>query len=156
MTDLKTLTDNELATLLDDARAEYQRRQTLQTALAEVPALQTAYLDSTGRGMGEPYKPPTSYLDAYPKGWTVTHDGTEWVALRDGAIGVPGMSSDWREVLEEGQIPEWTKPNSYLDAWEPGAVVTHEGRTWRNDYTAGNSWEPGTPHSQWTDITDEH
>lgn len=141
MIDLKTLTDDALATLLDDARAEYQRRQTLQTALQEEPALQAAYLDSVGRGMGEPYVPPTGAHDAYPLGWKVMHNGKTWESLVPSNVWEPGMSG-WREVVEEGGVPMWVQPTGAHDAYKAGDVTAHKGSIWISDIN-GNVWEPG-------------
>ena len=152
MIDVTQLDDDALTALLDAARAEYQKRWDLRQAYAAAPGLQVGYLESIGRGPGQPWQPVTGYENAYPKDYLVTHDGKEWTATRDGATGEPGKSGDWREVTPEGVIPAWAAPHGYEDAYDPGAIVTHDGHVWRNDHNAGNAWEPGTTGSQWTDL----
>ena len=151
MFDVTTLTDGELAALLDAARAEHFRRRDLANAVEAFPEMREAYLDSIGRGQGEAWQEVTGYENAYPEGWTVTHNGSEWVSLINGNTLEPGVSG-WREVLPENVLAEWQAPAGYQDAYEPGAIVTHQGHVWRNDHTAGNAWEPGTTGSQWADL----
>lgn len=42
-----------------------------------------------------------------------------------------------------GQVTAWVQPTGAQDAYEAGAVVTHNGQTWDNTHGDGNVWEPG-------------
>ena len=46
----------------------------------------------------------------------------------------------------------WVRPSGAVDAYPTGAVVTHEGSTWRN-LTPANVWEPG--ESGWREVPAE-
>lgn len=146
---IQTLSDTELADLLDRCRDEYQRRQTITSALRDAPELAVAYLESVGRSMGEPYQPPTSYLDAYPKDWEVLHDNKLWVALRDGATGIPGESPDWQQVATEGEILPWEQRYAGNE-YRAGDKVVHNGHVWEAERVTAH--EPGVPHSGWVDL----
>lgn len=220
--DLKTLTDEELLILVDQANKEYETRRVRVDAAAQMRALGIQYLQASGVEAGDEYVTPTGYYDAYPKGWKVRHNDAIWESLRDGAIGVPGESPDWRQIPEDGETLDWVQPHAggeYLlgdkvrfdgyiweneleangfiptaphSGWkivstieehdnpepepepdpEPetpgieytpwvqpsagteyaiGAIVSHNGHLWENTYDR-NGWEPGQPHSQWTDL----
>ena len=157
MLDVTLMSDDDLQALLDQARAEYQKRWDLRQAYAAAPGLQTGYLESIGRGPGQPWQPVTGYQNAYPLGYLVTHDGKEWTATRDGATGTPGESPDWQQVpgtdpeTGETEILPWVQPHAGSE-YEPGALVTYGGHVWRNDHTGPNGWEPGTTGAQWTDL----
>lgn len=151
MIDVASLSDDELAAVLDLARAEYQRRRDLTAALDTTPGLIEALLSATGRENGANYVPPTGYHDAYPKGWEVSDDGAEWIATRDGARGVPGEGFDWVRKTPKNGIPIWAPVQAGSER-AVGVIVSHKGRLHRNDHTGPNGWEPGTTGSQWTDI----
>jgi len=38
----------------------------------------------------------------------------------------------------------WAPWDGISDKYQPGAVVTHNGKTWQSTYTGQNVWEPGT------------
>lgn len=154
MTDVAGMSDQDLAWLLDAARQEYQRRSDLVSALGSTPGLVDALLTSTGREPGAEYVAPTGAHDAYPLGWVVTHEGVEYEATRDGAVGVPGDSVDWRRIAAENEVLPWVQPMAGQE-YPVGAIVTHQGKTWRNDHVGPNGWEPGQPGSQWTEIEGE-
>ena len=151
MIEVASLSDEDLAALLDAARAEYQRRRDLTSAIGSTPGLIDAYLTSTGREMGEEYVPPTGYHDAYPRGWDVRNGGDVWTATRDGARGIPGESVDWVRKTPKNEIPTWVPVQAGME-YAVGAIVSHKGRLYRNDHTGPNGWKPGTTGSQWTDI----
>ena len=46
----------------------------------------------------------------------------------------------------------WERPTSAVDAYPTDAVVTHNGKTWRN-LTPANVWEPG--ESGWREISED-
>ena len=149
--DFTTLTDAEVYELLDAAYAESQRRAALRAAPAAIEEAVAAWREAAGRQDGDDYVEPTGYHDAYPLDAIVTRDGRRWRATRAGATSVPGGSPDWREIAEEGQILPWVQPHAG-SKYPDGAVVTHQGRTWRNDLGRPNGWRPGQPGASWTDI----
>lgn len=153
--DWESLTVQQLAEVLNLARVEQHRRQTIAGAVDAVPEIRDAILAAEGQESGGPFVPPTGAHNAYPIGWIVTFNSIEWEATRDGAHGVPGESGDWRQVAGEGEILEWVAPTGAHNAYEPGSLVVHNGHVWRNEHTGGNAWEPGTPHSQWADLGPE-
>ena len=67
MIEVALLSDEDLATLLDEARLEYQRRRDLTSAIDSTPGLIEALLTTTGREPGAEYVPPTGAHDAYPQ-----------------------------------------------------------------------------------------
>ena len=148
--DVKALSDDDLAAVLDAARAEWQRRRDLGAALDTTPGLIEAYLDSTGRANGEPWVQPTGYHDAYPEGWEVTWDDRLWVSLTPGNIETPGVSG-WREVPTDGGVPAWVQPVGYHDAYKTGDKVAYEDHVWESTADS-NVWEPGSPGSPWSDL----
>lgn len=149
---VQDLTDAQIVEQINALRVEQDRRATLLQALQGEPALMAAYQESLGRVDGAQWQKPTGYHNAYMKGQVVTWEGQEWEARRDGAIEMPGMSDDWRLIQPPGVIPEWVQPSGYLGAYDPGAIVQHNGHVWRNDHNAGNAWEPGTTGAQWADL----
>ena len=139
--DVKGLSDDDLAAVLDMARAEWQRRRDLANALGSTPGLIEALLESTGRANGEPWLPPTGYHDAYSEGWEVLWDDRLWVSTVDGNVWEPGVSG-WREVPADGGVPAWQQPTGAHDAYNKGDQVSHNGVTWTSDIDS-NTWEPG-------------
>lgn len=51
----------------------------------------------------------------------------------------------------------WVQPAGAHDSYPPEAIVTDQGRIWRNDLGIFNSFKPeaGNVHTKWTDVTDE-
>lgn len=98
MTDLKTLTDEQIGQLRADVTAEFDRRRALAAAAAAVTKANLDYLAAEGTKDGDPWRQPTGSHDTYPAGWRVSHGDREWEAVRSGAMGTPGQSPDWREV----------------------------------------------------------
>ena len=149
--DFTDMTDAQVDELLDAAYAESQRRAALRAAPAAIEEAVAAWREAAGRQDGDDYVEPTGYHDAYPRDAIVTRDGRRWRSTRGGATGVPGGSPDWREIAEEGQILPWVQPHAG-SKYPVGAIVTHQGRTWRNDLGRPNGWRPGQTGASWTDI----
>ena len=144
--DYTQLTDSELQEIFHAATEETSRRNLITAALTREPILQTGYLTALGRANGEEYVPPTGAHDAYPKDWTVTHDGKTWVSLVAANTWEPGVSG-WREVIEEGGVPMCVQPTGAHDAYKKGDQVAHNGDTWTSTIDA-NTWEPSA--NGWT------
>ena len=149
--DFTNMSDAAVDALLDAAYAESQRRAVLRAAPAAIEEAVAAWREAAGRQDGDDYVEPTGYHDAYPLDAIVACGGNRWRSTRGGATGVPGGSPDWREIAEEGQILPWDEPHAG-SKYPAGAVVTHNGRTWRNDLGRPNGWRPGQPGAFWTDI----
>lgn len=63
-----------------------------------------------------------------------------------------GIAAAWRRRhggigSPEDPVP-WVMPEGSHDVWPAGSWVTHDGVTYTTQHHA-NSWEPGTPNSQW-------
>lgn len=102
---------------------------------------------------GQPFVPPTGYQDAYPLGATVTYAGTTYKATQDGAWTQPDLpNSGWVEVAAEPGQPVAWQPRHAGEEDAPGALVTYQGHTWRNDSGKPNGHQPGTTGSGWTDL----
>ena len=141
MIEVALLSDEDLATLLDEARLEYQRRRDLTSAIGSTPGLIEALLTTTGREPGAEWVQPLGAFDAYSEGWEVTHNGKTWVSLAAANVWEPGETG-WREVVEEGGVPMWVQPTGAHDAYKKGDQVSHDGDTWTSTVD-GNVWEPG-------------
>ena len=141
MIDVVPLSDDDLAALLDAARAEYQRRRDLTSAIDSTPGLIEALLTTTGREPGAEWVQPLGAFEAYSEGWEVTHDGKTWVSLIAANVWVPGETG-WREIPSEGNIPDWVQPTGAHDAYKQGDQVTHKDGVWTSDGDS-NIWEPG-------------
>lgn len=87
---------------------------------------------------------PTGAHNAYAKGATVTYAGKAWKSLIDANVHAPGISG-WRESWGQTQAgyPAWVAPSGAHDAYPLNAMVTHNGKTWKNTGSSANVWEPG-------------
>lgn len=79
-----------------------------------------------------------------PKGAVVSHGGRAWVNLTPANVWEPGVSG-WRESWGQTQAgyPAWVQPTGAHDAYPLNAIVTHNGKTWKNTGSSANVWEPG-------------
>ena len=143
-------TDQELEQYRKAIVAEQARRDTLATAEKQAAELNTAYLAAAGFEPGQGWKQPTSAVDAYPKDWTVQHDGKTWVSLTPANVWEPGVSG-WREVAEEGATPEWVQPTGAHDAYQTGDHVMFEGAEYKS-LIDGNVWSPTAYPQGWEKI----
>lgn len=134
------LTDAELDTLALQVDAEQNRRR----LTGRVHEINIAALIQADIHRGEPWRQPTSAVDAYPSGWTLVHDSKQWVNLIDGNVWEPGVTG-WRE-LTEGEPPEWVQPLGSHDAYDEGARVVHDGSVYVS-LVPWNVWPPTT--AQW-------
>lgn len=156
--DLDSLTDEELAGLIEDAKTLLARRQSraavdrqvadvLRTArdegVTETPAAWAAWVQ------------PTSAVDAYLKGDVVEHDGKTWVALIDYAVHEPGVAG-WREQPGEDEdgtptVPDYLPPTGAHDAYMGGDRVMFEGEVY--EAVMDNvSWSPSEHPPAWRKV----
>lgn len=156
--DFTDMTDEQLYELIEAAQTELGKRQTRDMFDAQIAEVVKTARGSVipDRGKGEPWEPVTSYENVYFKGDIVTHNKKTWESNIDNNAGEPGQSG-WRELVEDNDdgtpnYPVWHHNGGYEDNWAPGSIVWYpeEGdELYKNVHTAGNAWEPGTPHSQW-------
>src|SRR5699024_970015 len=105
--DIGSVSDAELHQLKRMIDGELSRRETLATAEKRAADLNAEFLAAAGVTDGDVWLQPTSAVDAYPKDWTVSHDGKRWVSLIAANFWEPGISG-WRKVVEEDSgAPEW-------------------------------------------------
>ena len=143
--------DQELEQYRKAIVAEQSRRQTLATAGKQMDAIARDVLAAQGITDGDEWVQPTDATNAYPKGWTVTHDGKTWVSLTPANVWEPGVSG-WREVVEEGSgAPEWVQPTGAHDAYQTGDTVTFEGQEYKS-LIDGNVWSPAGWPQGWQAI----
>ena len=148
---LNDLSDDDLDRLRVNVLVEQERRQTLANAPAQADELARRYRSATGAKDGDPWVQPEGAHDAYPEGWTVSHDGKTWVSLIPANVWAPGTSG-WREVTEEGGAPaEWVQPSGGHDAYQKGDRVTFEGEVWES-VIDGNVWSPADHPEGWEKI----
>ena len=150
MIDLTGYTAAELAVIIRDATAAYER----QTALEHVPEtmreLADDYAAAIGRVDGDPWQAPQGAHDSYREGATVTHGGKTWVSLTDWNAHAPGVSG-WREVTEGDAPAAWVQPTGAHDAYQTGDVVSFEGRVYRSTID-GNVWSPSAYPRGWEKV----
>lgn len=56
------------------------------------------------------------------------------------------LESGGEESPEAGDAPAyeaWQPWDGISDKYQPGAIVTHSGKTWQSIYSGQNVWEPG-------------
>lgn len=139
MQDLTTLTDGELEEFRSAIVAEQTRRFTIEHVPDQMDKLVRDMLAASGVEPGSEWVQPTDATNAYPKDWTVTHDGKTWVSLTPANVWEPPTS--WREVVEEGETPEWVQPTGATDAYNKGDRVMFEGAEYVS-LIDGNTWSP--------------
>src|SRR5699024_4507069 len=113
--DIRDATDAELRQLKRMIDKELARRETFAKAVRQMDAIARDVLAAQGITDGDEWVQPTDATNAYPKDWTVTHDGKTWVSLTPANVWQPPTA--WREVVEEGSgAPEWVQPTGAHDA----------------------------------------
>src|SRR5690625_4327408 len=149
--DIADASDAELHQLKRMIDGELSRRETLATAEKRAADLNAEFLAAAGVTDGDVWRQPTSAVDAYPKDWTVQHDGKTWVSLTPANVWQPPTA--WREVVEEGSgAPEWVQPTGAHDAYQTGDTVTFEGQEYVS-LIDGNTWSPTAYPQGWEKIT---
>ena len=150
MVALTEVPDAELEQYRRAIVAEQNRRETLANAGRAMDDIARSVLAAQGQVVGGVWVQPTDATNAYPKGWTVTHDGKEWVSLTPANVWEPGVSG-WREVVEEGAAPEWVQPAGAHDAYQTGDHVMFEGAEYVS-LIDGNTWSPTAYPQGWEKI----
>lgn len=57
---------------------------------------------------------------------------------------------------EDSGIAAWKPWDGISEAYQPGAMVTHKGKTWVSVFSGQNVWEPGTvDETFWTEYKEE-
>ena len=149
--DIRDATDAELRQLKRMIDQELARRETLATAGRQMDAIARDVLAAQGITDGDEWVQPTDATNAYPKDWTVTHDGKTWVSLTPANVWQPPTA--WREVVEEGSgAPEWVQPTGAHDAYQTGDTVTFEGQEYVS-LIDGNTWSPTDYPQGWEKTT---
>lgn len=141
-------TDRELEKYRQAIVKEQERRRTLAQVPDQMDKLVRDMLAAAGQVEGGEWVQPTGATDAYPKDWTVTHDGKTWVSLTPACVWEPGVSG-WREIVEEGAgVPEWVAPTGAHDAYQTGDNVMFEGQEYVS-LIDGNTWSPAAYPQGW-------
>ena len=149
--DIADASDAELHQLKRMIDTELSRRETLANAGRAMDDIARSVLAAQGQAEGGEWVQPTDATNAYPKDWTVTHDGKTWVSLTPANVWPPGVSG-WREVVEEGAAPEWVQPTGAHDAYQTGDHVMFEGAEYVS-LIDGNTWSPTAYPQGWEKIT---
>lgn len=103
------------------------------------------------REAGLEYQPyPTFIKTTYDMGEKVNHNGTSWESFAQGNITEPGaVDSQWTELPEVGEYPDWVMPKSYQSGEKVVAVVNYKPGVWvsliDDNYgvpgDSGDNWE---------------
>lgn len=148
--DFTAYTAAELAVIVRDATAAYERRLTLESSQERMEEIAADYAAALGRSDGDPWQAPQGAHDSYCEGATVTHDGKTWVSLIDWNAHAPGVSG-WREVTEGDAPAAWVRPTGAHDAYQTGDVVSFVGRVYRSTID-GNVWSPSAYPRGWEKV----
>lgn len=148
MTDLTLLTEAEFTELYDAVAAETRRRNRIRDLETTLNAATTEALTDAGVQPGDEWRQPTGAHDAYPAGWIVTHNGTEWESLTPANVWGPGVTG-WREVVTDPETPpEWVQPTGAHDAYQIGDRVTYNGAIYTS-LISDNVWAPTDYPAGW-------
>ena len=149
--DIGSVSDAELRQLKRMIDGELSRRETLANAGRAMDDIARSVLAAQGQVEGDEWVQPTDATNAYPKDWTVTHDGKTWVSLTPANVWPPGVSG-WREIVDESAgAPEWVQPTGAHDAYQTGDTVTFEGQEYVS-LIDGNTWSPTDYPQGWEKI----
>ena len=146
--DIGSVSDAELRQLKRMIDGELSRRETLANAGRAMDDIARSVLAAQGITDGDEWVQPTDATNAYPKDWTVTHDGKTWVSLTPANVREPGVSG-WREIVDESAgAPEWVQPTGAHDAYQTGDRVMFEGAEYVS-LIDGNTWSPTAYPQGW-------
>lgn len=94
----RDMSDHDLQEAWRGVTDELNRRTTLAAAPGELDAILTRVLEAQGLQPGDPWRAPASTIDAYPEGWTVTHDRRTWTSRTTGNTSKPGRGEGWADL----------------------------------------------------------
>jgi hypothetical protein len=150
--DLTSMTDDELRELERAARAELDRRRTIEQAPQMLARLAEAFLRARGAKPGDPWRPPVtgSPVEAYyPAGWRVMHKDAVWEAEEAGTITEPGSGAGWRLVSGEAPEPADFDPEV---TYRRGDRVRFASQVWESQVN-GNTASPAEDPPAWDVVT---
>lgn len=163
--DVKTMTAEQLAQSIEDARRELLARQNealLGDKLAEVQEEFRAAGILTAPA--EEYTPPQEVRDAYGLGDIVDWDTGRREATAGFVICSPDCDLHWRDyVTPEVPVEPEPEPAPEVRAWSAdmgtltaGSFVSYEGRTYRvvSNHTAREEWTPTALPALFEEVTD--
>lgn len=152
---LAACTDAELRDLSSRVLAEQERRLASTTVLDTLGEANKAHRERLGINPGDPYRQPTSVIDAYRQGDTVTEDGKVFRAVADWLVWPPSvLPNAWVAVTAPASTPaptagpaEWAATSSY----RPGDVVIFKGVVYRarQSVTPNPGWTPDIVPALW-------
>jgi len=92
---ISSLSDEEFYPLYRAFIEDEPRRAKMGSIPRRIDELNREYLTFAGCAPGDPWRRPEGPHDAYPKDWTVTHQGQAWSSTRAGNADEPGTSPAW-------------------------------------------------------------
>lgn len=156
MTDYTDTDDATLRQIIEDAGAELARRQSADALDAQLAEVMTAAREGgvvAAHEDGTDWTQPTSTVDAYITGDTVTHGGKTWTSTVSPNTWEPGVAG-WRAQDDpDGTPAEWIQPSSTIDAYAKGDRVTFEGQVWESVFDGANTWSPTGYPDAWKLVT---
>ena len=56
----------------------------------------------------------------------------------------------------DGEYEEWTPWDGISNKYQPGAIVSHNGKVWISEYAGQNVWEPGAvgTEAMWREVSE--
>lgn len=160
MTDLKSLSDEDLVLLSEDVSRELGLREALMTAENTINRVSSQYIEARDRAETEvggtpAWVPPTGAVGVYPAGYTVVHKGKTWVSLTPNNVWEPG-SSGWRQVpIGDEAPPGYVPPTGAHDAYQSGERITWEDGLVYEATRDGVVHSPAEDPDSWRQVTDE-
>ena len=148
--DIRDASDAELRQLKRMIDTELERRLTIAQAATQLEAMNRSVLAALGIEEGGEWVQPTDATNAYPKDWTVTHEGATWVSTVSANVWEPGVSG-WRKQTSEGSVPEFLQPTGSHDAYQRGEHVMFEGEEYISSID-NNVWSPAAYPSGWEKV----
>lgn len=114
MVNLRELPDEQLEHMIDTTndylrklRNEKSRRDTITSAADSINKLAETYLLAVGVKDGGPWNGPSSAAEAYPLGWSVTHEYGLWKSRVAGNIEEPGEGDAWERIGDDPAYPSY-------------------------------------------------
>lgn len=156
--DLDSLTDEELAGLIEDAKALLAKRQSraaVDRQVADVLRNARAEGVTDTPDEGADWEQPGGAHDAYLRGDIVEHENKFWASTIDYNVWEPGVSG-WREQPGEDDdgnpvIPEYLPPTGAHDTYATGDRVAFEGDIYEA-VQDGVAWSPSEHPPAWRKV----